>query len=124
MITEPPGDATMSEHDQVQALHLDHFLTLKGVEKVEDALRPYLHSLKSQPWRPRSLGSRRAHFADRPGWWWRVRIIEWSGALKTRRRMDPEALRAFSGFVRDCSEEEICDLVRGLVQEEGIQESA
>lgn len=98
----------------MQALHLDHFLTLKQVEELENRLRPHLQSLMSHAWRPRSRDSPSGHFADRPAWWWRVRIIEWSGALKTRRRIDLETLRGFSEYVRHCSEEGVCDFVRGL----------
>lgn len=114
----------MSEHDQVQALHLDRLLTLKEVSVLEEVLRPHLQGLMSHAWQPRSRDPAHAHFAGRPGWWWRVRIIEWAGSLTTRRRVDLETLRGFSEFVRHCSEAEVCDLVRGLVEQAGIKESA
>jgi hypothetical protein len=114
----------MSPNDQVQAVQLDHLLTLQGVEELEVALRPHVQRLMSRSWRARSQDSGRAHFADRPGWWWRVQLIEWSGRLKTSKHTNEQVLKGFRDFIRHCSEAEVCDLVRGLVEQEGIQESA
>ena len=107
----------------LRILHLDHQLVLRGMEQLEKELYPYLQRLMSLSWRSPKEPNR-AHFANRPGWWWRVRLIEWTGALTTRRSTDAEALHGFREFIRHCAEEEVCEVVRTLVEESRIQESA
>ena len=98
---------------------------LAAAGQVERELVRALLRLSRDPWKdPRGTGNELTP-KGKPSWWWRVRLVEWAGSAQAAARCNREALRGFRLYLRDLSDQELCEFIgRALEPQGGLEESA
>lgn len=94
---------------------IEFALCLLHADDVVEAVRDEVGRLLGDPWQDPKHMSRRYSVADRPAWWWRMRLVEWATSQKVRRSLEVSALAAFRSFLRDLPDRDLCFFIRSLL---------
>ncbi len=100
-----------------EVLSLDEARCLIDTEVVEVALSDQVERLLADGWQDPKPRHRRHSVAARPAWWWRFRLLEWARSRAAAKRCGPEPLRGFRRFLSDLTDQEVCQLVDGVLRQ-------
>ena len=85
---------------------------------LKEGLIQEVRRLAADPWRPAKRLLEGGHADGRPGWWWRVKVLEWAMSIPVRNQFRSDNLRDLRRVFRNLDDAQICDWVLQLLPEE------
>lgn len=93
------------------------------MEAIELALSLVVMRLLQDGWHPGSAKGD-AGWGGRPGWWWRVKLVEWAGGAAARRAHLHDDLRGLKLALRVWDDAEVLAFVKQLADQAEVALSA